>query len=66
MAIFENKVITRYIADTSQEKAAIEDLIRKNEQLKNAEKQAAVEREKHFDQLVLDISRAARLSVVPK
>jgi tape measure domain-containing protein len=60
MAIFENKVLTRYIADTSQERAAIDSLIQKNEQLKNVEKQAAIERERHFDQLVLDISRAAR------
>jgi hypothetical protein len=60
MAIFENKSITHYIADTSQEIAAIEGLIRKNDQLKKAEADAAKEREQHFDQLVLDISRTAR------
>jgi hypothetical protein len=54
------KVLTRYEADVSQEKRALEDLIRKNEELKNKEQEAANARERHFDQLVLDASRAAK------
>jgi hypothetical protein len=58
MAITENKVITTYVANVEQEKRALDDLIRKIDQLKGKEAQAADTREQHFDQLVLDLTRA--------
>jgi hypothetical protein len=58
MAITENRVITTYVANVDQEKRALDDLIRKIDQLKGKEMQAADAREGHFDQLVLDLTRS--------
>lgn len=55
--IQEHKVITKYIADTEQEKRAIDDLISRVNKLKATESAAAQSREQHFDQLVLDLTR---------
>lgn len=60
MALTESRVLTRYVADTSQEQRALDDLISKVNKLKATEEAAANSREQHFDQLVLDLTRASR------
>jgi hypothetical protein len=60
MSDVTSRVITKYLADTSDQRREIDALIKKNQQLQEAEKQAAEAREGHFDQLVLDLSRSTR------
>ncbi len=55
-----SRVITKYIADTSEQKREIDSLIAKNKQLHDQERSAVKEREQHFDSIVLGISRESR------
>lgn len=55
-----SRVITKYLADTSDQRREIDSLIKKNEQLQQSERDAAAAREQHFDQLTLDLSRQNR------
>ncbi len=59
MAIEETtRVLTRYEADTRQERAEIDKLIAKVDQLKKSKAESARADEQHFDQLVLDLTRS--------
>ncbi len=54
------RVITKYLADTSDQRREIELLIKKNHDLQTAEKNAARAREDHFNQITLGLVQSSK------